>query len=75
MITIFGDFSQFLAKKWCLSQKTNAMIKYVFAKSGSGLSKNANIFVKFFGENILRIVTSVPRPRVSAILFFVTAFL
>jgi hypothetical protein len=34
------------------------MIK-IFAKTSSNLSKNANIFTKFFGENILKIITSI----------------
>jgi hypothetical protein len=32
----------------------------VFLKTGSNLSKKANIFDKFFGENIFKIISSVP---------------
>jgi hypothetical protein len=32
----------------------------IFAKTSFVLRQNANIFAKFFGENILQIITSVP---------------
>jgi hypothetical protein len=35
------------------------MIK-IFAKTSSSLSKKRQFFAKFFGENILKIITSVP---------------
>jgi hypothetical protein len=57
MITIFCDFRQFSAKKLAFFSKTNVMIK-IFAKTSSRLRKNANIFAKFFAENILKIITS-----------------
>jgi hypothetical protein len=59
MITIFAIFAN-LRQKIGVFSKTNVMIK-CFAKTSSTLSKNANIFAKFFGENILKIITSVPR--------------
>jgi hypothetical protein len=52
MITIFCDFWQFLANKLAFFSKTNVMIT-IFAKTSSSLSKNANFFAKFIGENIL----------------------
>jgi hypothetical protein len=51
MITIFCDFRQFSAKKMAFFSKTNGMIT-LFAKTSSSLSKNANFFAKFSGENI-----------------------
>jgi hypothetical protein len=39
--------------------KTNVMIKFL-QKVAAVWAKNANIFAKFFGENILKIITSVP---------------
>jgi hypothetical protein len=39
--------------------KTNVMIKFL-QKQAVIWAKNANIFAKFFGENILKIITSVP---------------
>jgi hypothetical protein len=64
--TIFGDFRQFSAtfdnfrrKNWCFSQQP--MLWSFFSKLAFVLSKkNANFFAKFFGENILKIITSVP---------------
>jgi hypothetical protein len=59
MITIFCDFCQFSAKKLAFFLKTNVLIKFL-QKSSSSLSKNANIFAKFFGDNIFKIITPVP---------------
>jgi hypothetical protein len=53
MITIFGDFSQFLAKKLAFFLNTNVMIKF-FQHLALFRVKNANFIVKFFGENILK---------------------
>jgi hypothetical protein len=50
-LTIFCDFRQFSAKKLAFFSKTDVMIT-IFAKTSSSLSKNANFFAKFFGENI-----------------------
>jgi hypothetical protein len=52
MITILCDFCNFFLKNQCYDQN--------FAKTSISLRKNANIFAKFFGENILKIITSVP---------------
>jgi hypothetical protein len=52
MITIFCEKIGVILKSQSYDQ--------IFAKTSSGLSKNVNIFTKFFGENILKITTSVP---------------
>jgi hypothetical protein len=62
MITIFCDFYQFSAKKLAFFLKTNVTIT-IFAKTSFVLSQNAIIFAKFFGENIFKIITSVPVPN------------
>jgi hypothetical protein len=60
MITIFCDFCLFSAKKLAFFSKTNVMIT-IFPKTISSLSKKRQFFAaKFFGENILKIITSVP---------------
>jgi hypothetical protein len=59
MITIFCDFCQFSAKKLVFISKTNVMIKF-FKKFALFCVTNANLFAEFFGENILKIITSVP---------------
>jgi hypothetical protein len=51
MITIFCDFCQFSAKQFAFFSKTKCYDQ-IFAKSSSSLSKIANIFANFFGENI-----------------------
>jgi hypothetical protein len=53
MITNFCDFCQFSAKKMPFFSKTNVMLNF-FQKLAVVLAKNANIFAKFFGENILK---------------------
>jgi hypothetical protein len=63
MITIFSDFCQFSAKKICIVLKTQRYDK-MFAKTSSGLSKNA-IFCHKFCETVLKIVTLVPEPSLS----------
>jgi hypothetical protein len=55
MITIFGDFGQFSAKKLAFFSKTNVMIKNLHNLALFWV-KNAN----FFCENIFKIITSVP---------------
>jgi hypothetical protein len=57
MIAIFGDFCQFSAKKLPFFSKTNVMVKFL-QKLAVVSAKNANIFVKFLGKNILKIITS-----------------
>jgi hypothetical protein len=46
-LPIFGE------KKLAFFSKTNVMIT-IFAKTSSSLSKNANIFARFFVENIFK---------------------
>jgi hypothetical protein len=58
MIIIFCDFRQFSAKKLAFFSKTNVMINF-FQNLALFWVKNANIFAKFFGANILKIITSV----------------
>jgi hypothetical protein len=58
MITIFCDFCQFSAKKMAFSQ--NQCYDEIFATTSSSSRKNANIFGKSFGENISKIILSVP---------------
>jgi hypothetical protein len=59
MITIFCDFRQFSAKKLAFFPKTNVMIK-ILHNLALFWVKNANFFAEFFGENISKIITSVP---------------
>jgi hypothetical protein len=59
MITIFCDFRPFSAKNIAFFSKTNVMIIFL-QKLEVAWAKNANIFAKFFGENIVKIITSVP---------------
>jgi hypothetical protein len=59
MITIFGDFSQFLAKKLAFFLNANVMINF-FQNLALFWVKNANFFANIFGENIFKIITSVP---------------
>jgi hypothetical protein len=59
MITIFCDFLQFSAKKLAVFSKTNVMIK-ILHNLALFWVKNANFFAEIFGENILKIITSVP---------------
>jgi hypothetical protein len=48
-----------LEKKLAFFSKTNVMIKFL-QKVAAIWAKNANIFAKFYGENIFKITTSVP---------------
>jgi hypothetical protein len=57
----FRDFWQFSAKKLAFLSKTNVMIK-ILHNLALFWVKNANFFADFFGENILKIITSVPGP-------------
>jgi hypothetical protein len=59
MITIYCNFRQFSAKNWRFSQKTNVTIKILHSLALFRV-KNADFFAEFFGENILKIITSVP---------------
>jgi hypothetical protein len=59
MITIFCDFSQFSAKKLAFfSQKQ--CYDHFFSKFSFVLSQKRQVFARFFGENNLIIITSVP---------------
>jgi hypothetical protein len=58
MITIFCDFVNFW-QKMAFFSKTNIMIQFLHNLALFGV-KNANFFAIFFGENIFRIITSVP---------------
>jgi hypothetical protein len=51
MITIFGDFRQFLGNKLAFVSKTNVMITILHTLA-LFLVKNANFFTEFFGVNI-----------------------
>jgi hypothetical protein len=53
------NFLRFSAKKLAFFSKTNAMIK-ILHNLALFWVKNANFFAEFFGENILKIITSVP---------------
>jgi hypothetical protein len=59
MITIFWDFWRFSAKKLAFFSKTNVMIK-ILHNLALFWVKTANFLLNFFGENILKIITSVP---------------
>jgi hypothetical protein len=62
MITIFCDFFPIFGEKIGVFSKTNVMINF-FQNLALSRVKNANFFAKFFGENILKIITSVPGER------------
>jgi hypothetical protein len=53
MITIFCDFSQFLAKKLAFFLNTNVMINF-FQNLALFRVKNANFFAKFFWQKYLK---------------------
>jgi hypothetical protein len=58
-LPIFGYFSQFSAKKLVCFSKINVTIKIL--PKQQALEQKAQIcFANFFGENIYKIVTSVP---------------
>jgi hypothetical protein len=52
-------FSNFRRKNWCFFLNSNVMINF-FQNLALSWVKNANFFAKNFGENILKIITSVP---------------
>jgi hypothetical protein len=58
MIKIFCNFCQFLAKKLPFFPKTNVMTNFL-EKLAVFREENDNIFAKFFGGNIFKIITSV----------------
>jgi hypothetical protein len=55
----FLRFSTIFGKKLAFFSKTNVMIKILHDLALFWV-KNANIYAKFFGENIFKIITSVP---------------
>jgi hypothetical protein len=65
MITIFCDFRQFSAKKIAFISKTNVVIKFLHL----ALSQKRLFFAEFFGENIQKIITSVPETFLNFMLF------
>jgi hypothetical protein len=54
------NFLQFWAKKLTFISKTYVMMIFLQKLAVHCLSKKINIFAKFWGENILKIITSVP---------------
>jgi hypothetical protein len=58
MITIFCDFCQFSAKKWRFLK--NQYYDQIFGIIWLCYESKTPIFSQFFGENILKIITSVP---------------
>jgi hypothetical protein len=60
MIIIFRDFWQFSAKKMAFFSNTNDMMIKILHNLALLWVKNANCFAEKFGENILKIITSVP---------------
>jgi hypothetical protein len=59
-VTIFCDFCQFSAKKLAFILKNQCYDHFFYLNLALFWVKNANFFAKFFGENILKIITSVP---------------
>jgi hypothetical protein len=51
-------FAIFRQKNWRFSQKP--MLWSIFCKKRVVWAKNGNIFAKFFGESIFKIITSIP---------------
>jgi hypothetical protein len=66
MIKIFCDFSKFSAKIGVFLK--NQCYDRFFSKFSIVWLKNDNFLAKFFGENILKIVTSVPGRRIFEVL-------
>jgi hypothetical protein len=64
MITIFGDFCQFSAKNLTFFSKINVMITFLGKKTSCSLSKKRQYFRQIFGENNIKIMTSVPAAAV-----------
>jgi hypothetical protein len=58
MITLFCDFWRFSAKNWRFFHKTNVMIE-VLHNLALFWGQKRQFFADFFGENILKIITSV----------------
>jgi hypothetical protein len=62
MITIFGDFCQFSAKKLVFFSKINVMIT-IFAKTSSSFSKKRRYFCSIFRRKYLKNHNFGPRSR------------
>jgi hypothetical protein len=61
IITIFCDFCQCSGEKIAfLFKKNNVPNEYIFTKTDSTLRQKTPILSPFFGENIFKIITSVP---------------
>jgi hypothetical protein len=58
MITSYCDFRQFSAKQLAFFSKTNVMIKILH--NLACFESKMHFFAEFFGENIKKIITSVP---------------
>jgi hypothetical protein len=56
LLSQFSAICANFGEKNCVYLKTNVVIAFL-QKLGA---KTANIFAKFFGENIFKIITSVP---------------
>jgi hypothetical protein len=63
----FLRFLQIFGEKIGVFSKTNVMIK-IFAQFSFVMSQKRQFFRSFFGENILKIITSVPVPIILAAL-------
>jgi hypothetical protein len=59
MITIFSDFSIFSVEKIAVFLE-NQCKRHFFAQTSSILNQNRHFFAEFLGENIFKIITSVP---------------
>jgi hypothetical protein len=59
MITFFAIFANFRRKKLAFFSKTNVIITFL-QKLRVVWTNNAKFVAKFFGENFLKIITSVP---------------
>jgi hypothetical protein len=59
MIAIFCDFCRFSAEKTGVFLK-NQCYDQIFARTSTSFSKNASFLTNLFGENIFKIITSVP---------------
>jgi hypothetical protein len=68
-------FAPFSAKTLAFFSKTNVMIEFLQKLAVCSSSKNANIFATFFGENILKIITSVPEWTIEFRFFRTAQFL
>jgi hypothetical protein len=61
MIAIFGDLRQFSEIKLAFFSSTNVLVNFLQKKTISCLIKKTTNMFAFFGENIYKIITLVPR--------------